>query len=132
MAGAAKAFPESSRVLVAEDNVDYREQIMAMLEPLALSCIPAADGKLAVDVLEDRSQEIVLVITDLEMPEQSGWDVIRAAREHRHEALPIIMQTGQAQYAHVWRRAQELNIVLIDKLDVPALLVPAVRDALAI
>lgn len=132
MAGAAQALPQNSCVLVAEDNVDYREQIIAMLEPLALSCIPAVNGKLAIDVLEDRSKELVLLVTDLEMPEQSGWDVIRAARQHRDEALPIIMQTGQAQYAHVWRRAQELDIVLIDKLDVPALLVPAVRDALGI
>ena len=130
MAGAAQAAHGNSRVLVAEDNVDYREQIIAMLERLALSCIPAVNGKLAIEVLEDRSQELVLLVTDLEMPEQSGWDVIRAARRHRPQTLPIIMQTGQAQYAHVWRRAQELDIVLIDKLDVPALLVPAVREAL--
>ena len=110
--------------------MDFRQQIIAMLEPLALSCIPAVNGRLAIDVIEDRSRELGLLVTDLEMPEQSGWDVIRAARQHRDVTLPIIMQTGQAQYAHVWRRAQELDIVLIDKLDLPALLVPAVRDAL--
>ncbi len=117
-------------VLVAEDNVTYREQIIAMVEPLGFPCIPAVDGREAIVVLEDLSRELALLITDMEMPHHSGWDVIRAARRHRGESLPVIMQTGQAQFSYVWRRAQELGIVLIDKLDVHARLVPAVQDVL--
>ena len=117
-------------VLVAEDGVEFRAQIVALLEPLALPCISTADGPEAIDLLQDLSRELLLLITDLEMPGCSGWDVIRAARQHRGEALPVIMQTGQAQYAHVWGRARDLGIILIDKLDLPTRLVPAVRDAL--
>ncbi len=118
--------------LIAEDNIDFRQNIVAMLKPLSVACISAVDGHEAIEVLRDASREVHLLITDMEMPRNDGWDVIRAAREHRGESLPIILQTGQAQVAYVPSRARELDIVLIDKLDLRALLVPAVRSALSI
>ena len=117
-------------VLIAEDYPDFRDRIVSLLEPLAVSCIPVANGRLAIEVLQDLSQELHLVITDMDMPVHHGWDVIRASREHRGDALPIIMQTGEARYSYVKRRAEEFGIVLIDKIDVNELLLPAVRDAL--
>lgn len=118
--------------LIAEDNAGFRESIISMLEPLAVSCITAVDGHEAIEVLRDRSRDVHLLITDMEMPRRDGWDVIRAAREHRGDELPIIMQTGQTSFAYVPSRARDLGIVLIDKLDLRARLVPAVRDALGL
>ena len=123
-------MPDAFTVLIAEDYPDFRARILALIEPLALTCIAVADGREAINVLRDRSQELHLLITDMDMPVHTGWDVIEAAREHRGEALPIIMQTGEGKYSYVRRRAEELGIVLIDKPDVDALLIPAVRAAL--
>ena len=123
-------MPDAFTVLIAEDYPDFRARILALIEPLALTCIAVANGREAIDVLRDRSQELHLLITDMDMPVHTGWDVIEAAREHRGEALPIIMQTGEGKYSYVRRRAEELGIVLIDKPDVDALLIPAVRAAL--
>ncbi len=123
-------MPAAITVLIAEDYPDFRARILALIEPLALTCIAVANGREAIEVLRDRSQELHLLITDMDMPVNTGWEVIAAARAHRGEALPIIMQTGEAKYGYVQRRAKELGIVLIDKPDVVALLVPAVRDAL--
>ena len=102
-----------------------------MFEPLALKCIPVGNGKLAIDVLSDLTQELHLLVTDMDMPVNTGWEVIEACRAHRPE-LPIIMQTGEARYTYVKRRAEEFGIVLIDKVDVDALLVHAVKDALGL
>ena len=123
-------MPDTSTVLIAEDYPDFRARILALMEPLALTCIAVANGREAIEVLRDRGQELHLLITDMDMPVHTGWEVIAAAREHRGEALPIIMQTGEGKYRYVRRRAAELGIVLIDKPDVDALLVPAVCDAL--
>ncbi len=116
-------------VLIAEDYPEFRAGILALLEPLALNCIAVSNGKLAIDVLSDLTQELDLLITDMDMPVNTGWEVIEACRVHRPE-LPIIMQTGEARYTYVKRRAEEFGIVLIDKVDVDALLVSAVREAL--
>ena len=118
-------------VLIAEDYPEFRAGILALLEPLDLECIPVSNGKLAIDVLSNLAQELDLLITDMDMPVNTGWDVIEACRRHRAE-LPIIMQTGEARYTYVKRRAEEFGIVLIDKLDVDAQLVLAVRDALGL
>jgi CheY-like chemotaxis protein len=121
----------TSSVLIAEDYPEFRAGILALLEPLALNCVPVSNGKLAIDVLSDPAQELDLLITDMDMPVNTGWDVIEACREHRPD-LPIIMQTGEARYTYVKRRAEEFDIVLIDKVDVDALLAGAVRDALGL
>ena len=47
----------------------------------------------------------------MDMPVNTGWEVIEACRRHRAD-LPIIMQTGEARYTYVKRRAEEFGIVL--------------------
>ncbi len=119
-------------VLIAEDFPDFRARLLALLEPLAVTCIVTRNGREAIEVLQDLSRELHLLITDMDMPVHTGWEVIEMARAHRGLALPVIMQTGEAKYTYVRGRAEQLGIVLIDKTDVPLLLVPAVREALAL
>ncbi len=123
-------MPTTPTVLIAEDYPDFRARLVALLEPLALTCIAVGNGREAIEVLRDVSQELHLLITDMDMPVHHGWEVIEAARRHRDETLPVIMQTGEAKYSYVRRRAAAFGIVLIDKTDVNERLVPAVRQAL--
>jgi CheY-like chemotaxis protein len=119
-------------VLIAEDFADFRRRLLALLAPLELACTAVGNGRLAIEALGDLSRDCHLLITDMDMPVNTGWEVIEAAREHRGHALPIIMQTGEARYSFVRHRAAEYGIVLIDKLDVDERLVPAVREALGL
>jgi len=123
---------DGTTALIAEDYPDFRARLLALLEPLGVACIPVGNGRQAIEVLADLSQEVHLLITDMDMPVHTGWEVIEAARRHRGEELPIIMQTGEAKYTYVRRRAEESGIVLIDKLDVDHRLVPAVQQALGL
>jgi CheY-like chemotaxis protein len=116
-------------VLIAEDYPDFRARIVGLLEPLALTCVPVANGRLAIEVIRDLSRELHLLVTDMDMPVFTGWDVIDAAREHR-PSLPVIMQTGEARYTYVRRKADQYGIALIDKTDVDSHLPAAVRQAL--
>jgi CheY-like chemotaxis protein len=120
------------RVLIAEDFAEFRARLLALLEPLAVDCLAVANGRQAIDVLGDLSRDLHLLITDMDMPLHNGWEVIEAARAHRGLELPIVMQTGEAKYGFVRRRAQTAGIVLIDKADIDHLLLPAVRDALGV
>ena len=119
-------------VLIAEDYPDFRARLLTLLEPLSLACIPVSNGRQAIDVLQDLSRELDLLITDMDMPVHNGWEVIEAARAHRGDALPIVMQTGEAQYAYVRRKAEEFGIALIDKKEINEALVPAVKVALGL
>jgi CheY-like chemotaxis protein len=123
---------DAPSVLIAEDYSDFRAKLLAILKPLELQCTVVENGRQAIEVVRDPEQTLHLVITDMDMPVHTGWEVIQATREHRGDALPIIMQTGEARYTYVPRRAAELDIVLIDKLDVDVLLLAAVRKALSL
>jgi len=123
---------DAPAVLVAEDYTDFRARLLALLQPLGLECVAVANGRQAIEVVRDPAQTLHLVITDMDMPVHTGWEVIQATREHRGAGLPIIMQTGEAKYTYVRRRATELDIVLIDKTDIDELLLPAVRQALSL
>ncbi len=122
--------PTTPTVLIAEDFPDFRARLLALLEPLELECISVANGRLAIEVLQDLSQGLSVVITDMDMPVNTGWEVIEATRKHRGDDLPIIMQTGEAAYSYVQRKALELEVTLIDKQDIDSQLLPAVRQAL--
>jgi CheY-like chemotaxis protein len=117
-------------VLIAEDFPEYRAKLTGILEAIGLSCVLARNGREAIDTLRDRARRIDLLITDMDMPVHSGWEVIDAARRLRGADLPVIMQTGEAGSRYVREKAAALGIVLIGKQDIAALLATAVRAAL--
>jgi CheY-like chemotaxis protein len=122
----------SRHVLLAEDFPDFMERLLSLLAPVGLNIASATNGADAIDYVRDLANPLHLLITDLDMPKRTGWHVIEAVRKHRGADIPIIMQTGEATYPWVKVQAKDLGIVLIHKPDIDALLVPAVRRALAI
>jgi CheY-like chemotaxis protein len=112
-------------ILVAEDYPDFRTAILALFETLEVDCHTVANGRLAIEFIRDERNALDLLITDMDMPVHTGWEVIEALRDCRPR-VPIIMQTGEAKYSYVRRRAAQYDVVLLDKRDVPSGLVPAV------
>lgn len=120
-----------AHILLAEDSRDYMLQIMALFASTGLAITWAPNGELAIAHIADVSLPLDLLITDLDMPYHTGWAVIEATRSLRGPDVPIIMQTGEADFPSVQRRAGELAIVLIDKEALRYDLVQAAQHALA-
>lgn len=68
------------------------------------------DGDRAIQLLDDRPFD--LVVTDLNLPGTSGFDVMRHVRSH-HEGLPVLAVTGYTspQYAEEAYRAGAADVV---------------------
>lgn len=66
-------------ILVVEDEPAARELMRGMIESAGYQVVEAADGKEAAAVLASR--EIGLMITDIVMPEQDGFEIIKLARK---------------------------------------------------
>ena len=126
------AAEDPLHVLLAEDIPNYLTRIIGLFSDERLRFVSAIDGQEAIDYIEDLARPLHLLITDLDMPRRSGWHVIEALRRHRGEDVPIIMQTGEAAYPWVRKQADELGIVLIDKIHVDLSLVAAVEEALGL
>lgn len=121
---------ECLHVLLAEDTRAYLDRIVTLLDGLNLKIRLAEDGEQAIAYVADLSEPLDLLVTDMDMPKRTGWHVIEALRAHRGDAIPVIMQTGEAQYEWVQTKAAEMEIELIDKIHVDTRLVDAVRRAL--
>ena len=91
--------PLHGRVLVVEDQPLNREVAIGMLSSLGLEVETAHHGQQALDILEARSFDTILM--DCEMPVMDGFSATRAlrAREHGGQRIPIIALTADVTSA---------------------------------
>jgi len=87
----ASSVTHKPRVLVAEDDTGLLEVLTTLLTESGYEVLPAARGRDAIALLRQASVDIVL--TDIVMPDATGVDVLRAARERQLET-PVILMTG--------------------------------------
>jgi CheY-like chemotaxis protein len=80
------------RVLVVEDDADSREAIRLILEVSGASVVTAASASEALAALA--AQPCDVVVSDLAMPEQSGFWLITKIRQLFPRHVPVIAVTG--------------------------------------
>jgi two-component system, NtrC family, response regulator PilR len=78
-----------ARVLVVDDERSMRELLSIVLKRDGHEVIVAEDGRTAVDMM--RRRRVDILITDIRMPEMSGVDVLREAKQIDPEIISIIM-----------------------------------------
>jgi CheY-like chemotaxis protein len=80
-------------VLIVEDNEALREALTEGLTGWNYNVVAAADGVEALRLLETRSSEISLIISDMVMPRMGGPRLLRALNE-KGWSIPVIFLTG--------------------------------------
>lgn len=94
----------SKRVLVADDSSTMRKIILRSLQAVGVPAAEeAADGQEAIDMFKKAPFDLVL--TDWNMPNKNGLDVIREIRA-MNGAVPIIMVTTEAEKTRVLEAIQ--------------------------
>ena len=99
------------RVLVIDDDPGVREVVHLLLASFGCDCQTAADGTSGLTHFDEGGWDLVL--TDLAMPEMSGWEVVEAIRQ-RAPTLPIVLMTGSTG-PDVMRRATEWRLPILPK-----------------
>jgi DNA-binding response OmpR family regulator len=64
-----------TRVLLVEDDTDLRQILAANLRARGHTVFEAATAHAALDIV--RQQELDLLLFDINLPDQTGWDVLR-------------------------------------------------------
>ena len=80
-----------SRVLIADDEPNARRMLQILLTKLGCEVASADNGKTALALLRERPAD--LVVTDLNMPEMNGLELLTALRAEGN-AVPVIVVTA--------------------------------------
>jgi CheY-like chemotaxis protein len=81
----------AARVLVADDEPNLRSTIRDVLGKHGAVVTIVSSGVEAIGLLE--RQDFDLVVSDIKMPDKSGYEVFAAARR-RSQTVPVILMTG--------------------------------------
>ncbi len=109
-----------ARVLIVEDDLDFREHISALIRARGHEVEVAADGEEALLRLHV-GKPPSLILLDLMMPEMDGWTFrARMLQDAKLAGLPIAILSGVGS---VGNEAQKLHIdhYLGKPVDLPAL-----------
>jgi two-component system cell cycle sensor histidine kinase/response regulator CckA len=85
--------PEQPVVLVVEDEDALRVNIRRLLQDAGYNVLEAQNGAAALQLLEDSTNRISLVLTDLRMPVMDGRQ-LASALARRRPSLPIVFMSG--------------------------------------
>ena len=88
----------SATILIAEDEQPVRGAVERMLREEGYSVISAVNGAEALEIWQDSSSSIDLLITDLVMPEVGGLELAETCRRFRRD-LPVIFMSGFTEAA---------------------------------
>lgn len=91
----------SMKVLVVDDFATMRRIVKGVLKQLGFSnIIEAEDGNMAMGEL--KKEKIGLIVSDWNMPNMSGLDLLKAVRgDASLKAIPFIMVTAEGQKENV-------------------------------
>lgn len=81
-----------AKILLVEDSPTQSVEMRMLLEQDAHDVVHVANGRLAIEVLEQEPIEIV--VTDLEMPEMNGLELVEAMKLN-FEHIPAVLVTGR-------------------------------------
>ncbi len=111
-------FVKKHRVLLVDDDPGVRRMIQRVLEEENYIVIPAADGREAIELAASHSLDLVLL--DLNLPGQNGWNVFEQLSKE-HPLLPIIIITARPNQLFP-ALASGVGALMEKPLDLPKLL----------
>jgi two-component system chemotaxis response regulator CheY len=109
-------------ILVVDDFSTMRRIISNVLRQLGYeNIIEAEDGTKALAILE--TQPVDFVITDWNMPQMSGLDLLKAIRAHKDKKnIPVLMVTAEAMQENIIAAAQAgVNNYIVKPFDAKTL-----------
>jgi len=122
-AAVAKASPLAQkapalplRILVIDDELQVRSTLAEMLEEQGHSVTQAPGGREGLSFLESNRELVDVVISDLGMPDMTGWDVAAAIQE-RWPGLPVGLITGWGETEITREERSRVNFVINKPFD---------------
>jgi two-component system, response regulator FlrC len=116
-------------VLIVEDDAELREALVDTLRAAGLMALAAADSRSALQMLA--SEEIALVISDVQMPGANGYELLASIKRMR-PYLPVVLMTAYGTVAQAVAAMREgATDYIVKPFDAQALIDMARRQLAA-
>jgi CheY-like chemotaxis protein len=90
-------IPFAVQVLVVDDDASSRRAMTRTLAASGYSVVEATDGADALRLLEETHIPVDLLVTDVQMPELMGFQLVERAREAA-PGLPVLYVSGELTF----------------------------------
>jgi CheY-like chemotaxis protein len=101
-------------ILLAEDEAGLRAFLRDSLEQRGYVVLEAADGRAAISLIESHPGPIHVLITDVVMPDASGFDVAARLRATREDP-PVIYMSGYLGNQTHLSEIERAGVILLTK-----------------
>jgi len=101
-------------VLVVEDDEELRDMAVQMIETGGYRVLSAESAEKALQLLQNREEDIHLLFTDIVMTGMDGWQLARRVREIR-PAMKIVLVSGYPAERIPKRQMEAENIRFLSK-----------------
>jgi two-component system, cell cycle sensor histidine kinase and response regulator CckA len=117
-------------VLLVEDDEQVREFIRNLLTQNGFRVLEASTGAEGLRVAEEHTGEIDLLLSDMLLPELSGFD-LALGLQRKHPQMHVLFITGYVEGEIVQKCVSELDASFLDKPFQPHVLLNRVREAVS-
>ena len=101
------------KVLVVDDEKDvqvlFEQRFRREIREREIDFAFAFSGEEALRYLEQKDQEAVLILSDINMPGMSGLDLLRTIKEQHHVPPPVVMMITAYGDAENYNTAMKLG-----------------------
>lgn len=92
----------NEKILFADDSAVIKKMVKRALEPSGFEVLDANDGKEALKVLDAHHTEIVLVISDWNMPNMNGFELLTSIKNNpNYKQIPVLMLTTEGEKSNI-------------------------------
>jgi two-component system, chemotaxis family, chemotaxis protein CheY len=90
------------KVLSVDDSGVMRRIIGRTVDVLGYGFLEAGNGVEALEVIGKHSEEIALIILDVNMPEMDGFELLRRVKaEPKYKDIPVMMLTTESERSRI-------------------------------
>lgn len=86
------------KILIAEDEKDYRDILTERLQMEKFTVLQAENGQVALDLL--KNQDVDLILLDMQMPQVDGVTFLYKLKTDLNKQIPVIILTNFATAAY--------------------------------
>lgn len=117
-------------ILVVDDDPQYREMIVDVLETAEYQIQQGKDGEDAFNIIESNKGKIDLLLTDIVMPRMDGVTLVEKIQA-KYPQVKVIYSSGFSQSESFHERATMGSVNFIEKPFMPDDLINLVAKVLA-